>query len=210
MICPTSSPRLRVEADGRVVKYPDSHSLCQNPLCFFRRNRRTEFYVDCLAVPKPNRNPDTGSRNSYFFNMHYLARFFRHPLFFYSVSTIQEDTDLWQYIEGYLVRIDVRTNTASFQNKPRLIGHFFQSSTATTRYRLVGAHHNSPYGIDLVQRIKRDHHLDCGAIRTGNYPLMPFYIPRIDLWNHQGHRRVHPKSASIINGHCSGFRSQRR
>ena len=104
----------------------------------------------------------------------------------------------------------MRTDTAPFQNKPRLICHFFQGSTATARYRLVGADHDSLHGIDLMQGIERDHHLDGRALRTGNYPLVQFYILRIDLRNYQGHFSAHPEGAAIINDHCASFRSQRR
>ncbi|MBA7590075.1 hypothetical protein ES708_32177 [subsurface metagenome] len=137
--------------------------------------------------------------------MHYLPCLLHHLPLFLGIGVIQEDIYLRQYIKGYLVGINVGDGVLSLQHLPGLFGKLLNGGGAGARYRLVGNGHDALYGIDPVQRVERHHHLDGGAVRIGDNPLMSLNVLRVDLGHYQRHLGFHTEGRAIINHYRPGL-----
>ena len=76
---------------------------------------------------------------------------------------------------------------------------------AGTRDALVGAHHNTLDAIGLMQRRKRQHHLDGGAVGVGDDVVVLREDIGIDFRDHQRDGRVHAPIGGVVHHVAANF-----
>ena len=81
----------------------------------------------------------------------------------------------------------------------KLVLHLIDRLGTRARNGLI-CRDNDPLDLGVImQRLKRDHHLDGRTIRVRNDPLVPFHILRVDLRNNERHSLIHAELAGVVN-----------
>ena len=136
-------------------------------------------------------NPHTGRRDFDIFieNFHRLC--FHLPLLF-RVAAVHEDVDMRDNIESDLLceidRLEMIIGINAFGLKPKLIHIFLPAA----RDRLIGRHNNALDFGAVMQRLKRNNHLDGRAIWIGNDAFFEVHdFIGIYLWHDERDIGVH-------------------
>ena len=199
---------LWIEADRGVVLDGDAGRLQQKRLGPLGIHWAGELGVDGGAVAHVDGHTHAGRRDGKLRFVHDLARLDRHLPLFVCVAVVLERADLRQYVVRDLVRIDVRGGPLILEDAPRLLRQLFHRGSAGARDGLVGSHNDALHRVDLVQWPERHHDRCGGAVRDRQDALMVGNVARVHFWHDEGHVRLHPPDATVVDHDGAGFRGR--
>src|SRR5215208_2246517 len=116
---------------------------------------------------------DTRGRDGKLRDIHDLPRLMDHLPLFFVVAIVHENIDVWDEIEGDLMRVDARMSSLSVQHLTRLLHELIDRGSTGAGNRLICVHYDAANRIYAVNRRQRHDHLDGGAVGIGNDALMP-------------------------------------
>ncbi len=153
-----------------------------------------------LAVGPQNGNTHTGGADSYIRRMHDLARLVEHLHLFLGISVVGEDVDMGNDIESELMDkfLDFHLPAGGYIGVlPDKLIHGGGSGSAGS---LISSHSDTAYLRDVVDGLKSHNHLDCRAVRIGDYiPGRRESVVAVDFGNNERNIVVHAESTRIIN-----------
>ena len=132
--------------------------------------------------------------------MHYLLGFKVHLHLLAGIAVIGECIDVGNEVESKLAHEFLHFGLFAAGNLGALAFKFVHAGGSGTAGGLIGCHMHPSDWRKAVYRVESHHHLDCGAVRIGNYVSRSLQsIGTVDFGHNQRHIGVHAESARIVN-----------